>query len=496
MGKLPLNYSGHSLYRRGIPIDIKARLCRVLEQECKLHARMKCLAYELMEYMSHQLFNLVSYADYITEKDIEAFMRGSGYYVTYSDIINIVNRLDKDRDGRVSYLDFMSSLLMFKPLRSDFYERTMSPQMRAIRSEYPSYTRSFSAERTPITKKETSVQTEGKEEAVEIENKKMKYEAKEEYKEFSFKPKNEDIEIKPNMTDELAIFGAKRPLKGPPSDHETKEELKKPEDEEIKESRARRPKKEEKETLEIVDEQKTNEELKALLVDTEPIIEYHEPKQDSFTTPIKTTIASPEHPTTGVTPARVQADPLIIQKQSEFLLNFFKDQVEVDKLSERVREEVCVKGYGVKDFLRFFTGGLRETVSLLELREGLERQGVYRCYEELMITMKRYDLNRDGMLDNEEFEDMILPRDERYKEMLNKDNTNEIPKDLMRSLIDNEVQIELLRRDLDTYLKIYNCSLEDTFNILSQAQKGYITPLDVIFIITEIDERNDAGTKY
>eukprot|EP00826_Nyctotherus_ovalis_P020135 TRINITY_DN1629_c0_g1_i6.p1 TRINITY_DN1629_c0_g1~~TRINITY_DN1629_c0_g1_i6.p1 ORF type:complete len:440 (-),score=96.24 TRINITY_DN1629_c0_g1_i6:142-1461(-) len=408
-------------------------------------------------------------------------MRTHGYYATHNDLHNIVNRLDKDKDGRVSYLDFLESMMVFKFGRS---------ARAGVRSGYGEYRakRGSSVGRMLAGTKEASVQTE-----VDSPTKgKDASEVEEEHKEFSLKPKKES-EIQPNMTEEVS-YGLRRPPRKPPSTHEAETEIKQTVvDEEIKESRRRPPKQATKEPQEKIKEE-TNEELMKRIIDTEPVIDYTMVKTkeqaDSFKTPLKPSAQtlSPEHPTTGATPAKVEPDLLSFKKQCEFLISFFNEQLEIDRRTERTREKACTRGYAVQDLMCYFTRGLRESVSILELREGLEKQGIYKSYEELMIAMKRYDLNRDGALNRCEFEAMVLPKDNTYREMLGKGQLDEsaMPRELLQAIISNEMQIERLRSDFNTYLRIYNRSLRDVFNVLAQDQ-DYITADHVKGVLEDVE---------
>jgi len=182
--------------------------------------------------------------------------------------------------------------------------------------------------------------------------------------------------------------------------------------------------------------------------------------------------------------------PLKVLKSSngKKLAEFFKEQIEIDKQTEDVREWMCLHvDYNIRSVFKFFAS--EGVISITSLKKGLMNLGVFKSSKVLSIVMKRYDVNQDNGLSYEEFENMLIPGKEHYNKLLKervmneeemKKETKESLNKLMTTIIDNELHIEKIKRTAIKQLGINN--LIGEFTNLDKYNKGYLNAQEVLFI--------------
>eukprot|EP01022_Parablepharisma_sp_SALTPOND_P026574 TRINITY_DN64418_c1_g1_i1.p1 TRINITY_DN64418_c1_g1~~TRINITY_DN64418_c1_g1_i1.p1 ORF type:complete len:513 (-),score=64.72 TRINITY_DN64418_c1_g1_i1:2059-3597(-) len=495
-----------------LPIEVEVGLCKIFREEARLFGKLKPLKSDLASrtgYKVYQLFELVTSPKgrFITADNLRNFMRKHGFYALDVDVQSIIQRLDRDHDGKVSYMDFLDSLLPLWPKErypsTELIDRRkrqaetyfLSPQPRAgktyqsvisplrftnqrIRRPEDEYRPLQMGE--PLQKsQEFGVQTEREEaEAAETVQAQPAGEdtarqiAQEEYK------MDEEI-IEHRMLPQQEVEG--------------EFEEQKPESQEVEEEKEEAPMGEEEQPGEVVEAPTSppKELIARELAEEEPEI---------YKTPERPAPTSPEYPTTGETPAKTiepvkePVDPKLLKSRQESLARIFKNQLSIDKSTEEARERVCIKlDYNIKDAFNFFDLQGRDSVSLFELRKGLERLGIYRNTEELLNVMKRYDLDQNGSLSYEEFENMVTPQKEHYSNLLEKRVPKDKPgemvfmtetrilfKELMMLIVDNETIMEKIRRTASNYPGVSLSYLVDAFSASDWENKGYLTISEVL----------------
>ena len=459
-----------------IPIEVGVYLKRVLEEEANLIRNTKKLKVELRTpsyFKAYELFELLIDPGerYITGTSLRRFMRAKGHYILESGANYVLERLDKDKDGKASYVDFLESLAMFKDYISSSFEykrdwittiepRSWSPQVSAEK-KYEHLTKSARSE-----------------------HKILRY-PEEEFRPFNPQPNapSEKIEKTEGRKEKFLIEPKEKHLDSPL----------KIEDREV----IRKRKKEIGEKFTPVQEL-SSDEVKEEPVQMEPVKEEIEQSEEEkeleenkFITPRQPELKSPECPTTGETPLRSNLNNLIfpelVKARNELLVNLLKDQLFIDKFTEKKREQLYTEpDYNPKEAFKFFIDEKIDTVSLLELKHGLNKLGVYRCKEDLLMMMTRYDLNKDGMLSYQEFEAMLSPQKKIEKSFVEdkpfSESTKCSLKTLLYSIIENEVKVARIRSDIFKYAEENNLFLEHIFNDLEENKKEYLTIEDVSVI--------------
>eukprot|EP00826_Nyctotherus_ovalis_P035320 TRINITY_DN3027_c0_g1_i21.p1 TRINITY_DN3027_c0_g1~~TRINITY_DN3027_c0_g1_i21.p1 ORF type:complete len:452 (-),score=48.43 TRINITY_DN3027_c0_g1_i21:76-1431(-) len=353
-----------------LPLNISIGFRKLILEEVELIRRLRPFQLELTNcsgYKIYQLFELVveDKCRFITKQGLRCFMKKCGSFMLDADAAQIVQRLDRDRDGKVSYLDFLNSVLPGEICRNDKKESQLVEDHDAI-------------------KHKGSIPRE--DEAKRINN---------------------------------------------PTQEEGK---------------------------------------------------------DAFRTPERIGFGSPEYPTTGETPVKITTPtaPEQLQRYKQSLAKLFKYQLEIDKRAEELKERVCKQAdYSVKSVIILFTKEKRDSVSLYELKRGLNLLGVYSDTKELIDVMKRYDLDRDGAMNRGEFERMLLPLNKQLMKIqeekvdrrgLSKE-TMLLLQGLFLTIINNETAIEKMRHDMDNNTEIKITDLAETFKDLAQDSGLHIAEL-------------------
>lgn len=76
------------------------------------------------------------------------------------------------------------------------------------------------------------------------------------------------------------------------------------------------------------------------------------------------------------------------------------------------------------DAFRIFDVDYRGSITAADIREGLSAIGVFPTSDEVDLFLKRYDDNKDGRLNFNEFSDAFLSNDSYYSHMLNRRPSN------------------------------------------------------------------------
>ena len=120
---------------------------------------------------------------------------------------------------------------------------------------------------------------------------------------------------------------------------------------------------------------------------------------------------------------------------------------------------------------------------MLELKEGLDKLSIYRDDNTLLNFMRRYELSRNGSLNYEEFETMLMPQRTSYITMIKNrkidafcSETINLLKNFILIIIDNETKIQEIRK---YHLNLF---VADIFKSLDSKGKGYLSYDDVLFL--------------
>jgi len=478
-----------------LPLEVEIGVCKILKEEIRLSQSLKPLKLALAErsgYKIYQLFELVtgSSTRFITPINLKQYLKNYGIYALDTDLHAIIQRLDKDQDGKASYMDFLDSILPLWPrMRYSSIEIKEVPGRYRFSSPQPrTYPR---VEDLPLSRSE--IRSEA---PIKLENQRIR------------QPEDEFRPLQMSDEKNLSMDTGVQTLR-----NETQnQEIQANQQEEIKEKLPRGA--DEAVDLEQEKPQENEPEKQSEIQKNQPQepISTPPPKklmpreieenevENKYQTPEKQPLASPEYPTTGDTPERVyemseisKEDPKLIKSRQDSLARLFKTQLSTDKNAEDFKERVCIKlDYNPRDAFNFFDIYGKGSISLYELRKGIEALGINAISKNLILVMKRYDVDQNGCLSYDEFEEMVLPQKEYYRnlaasriprskpgEFVFKFDTKLLFKELMQAIIDTEYLAEKLRQTVvQGFSKDPNSYVIDAFSASSE-NKDHLTTQDV-----------------
>jgi Ca2+-binding EF-hand superfamily protein len=169
------------------------------------------------------------------------------------------------------------------------------------------------------------------------------------------------------------------------------------------------------------------------------------------------------------------------------MLRFFKKLISYETKAECQREGFAIMANThFVNIFRYFDYYQVGSIRPFDLKEGLNNLNVFVTQDEIRLIFKRYNMNKNDKFSYQEFSRMICPCREEYNSLLQGENSfkdSEVPastlkglSDLFRLLINNENQIENLRRSLtDRPLFV----VSEAFSVLKGKIKNYIIRQDV-----------------
>jgi len=472
------------LRKDDISIEVKGYLRRVLEEEANLIRNTKKLKVELTissYFKIYELFELLIDPGerYITGISLRRFMKAKGYYPLDFETSYVLDRLDKDKDGKAGYIDLLESLTIFKDYISSSFDykrdwitttepRSLPPQVSAEK-KYEHLTKSakskYKIARYPEKEfRPFNPQPNAPSEKIEgTERRKEK---------FLIEPKEKHLDS-PLKLEDLEVIRKKRNRSSVVNKKEVSEKFTP-----VRELSSDEVKGEPVQMEPVKEEIEQSEEEKEL-------------EENKFITPKQPELKSPECPTTGETPLRSNLNnsicPESAKARNELLVKLLKDQLFIDKFTEEKREQLCTQpDWNPKEAFKFFVSEKKDTVSLLELKHGLNKLGVYKSNEDLITMMTRYDLNKDGMLSYQEFEAMLSPQKKIEKFFVEDKPFSELTKcslkTLLYSIIESEVKVERIRNNIFNYAEKKYLFLGHIFDDLEKSKEEYLTIEDVSVI--------------
>lgn len=125
-----------------LPRDVEYALERLIMKELELIESMDRIKAEIHQSMgSNRVLQLFSMVDVlsrhnISRRSLSEFFENMGKHILEEDLESVMRRLDKDRDGLISYLEFLDAFLPFqraKIPRSDYAWRGREEREREKR---------------------------------------------------------------------------------------------------------------------------------------------------------------------------------------------------------------------------------------------------------------------------------------------------------------------------------------------------------------------------
>ena len=123
---LPAKYGQGATFSR-ISLDAEFLLTKLLENEVRYHRTLEALKRELIERADFNLMEAFRSLDkrnysHIDCNALYVFLKRNGYFICEMDTQHIMNRIDRDLDGILNYIEFVDAVLPFGP-----HSRNRSP---------------------------------------------------------------------------------------------------------------------------------------------------------------------------------------------------------------------------------------------------------------------------------------------------------------------------------------------------------------------------------
>ena len=173
--------------------------------------------------------------------------------------------------------------------------------------------------------------------------------------------------------------------------------------------------------------------------------------------------------------------------------NFLKKLMSIESQIEKIKIDLALNpDFNCEDAFRIFELDGREYLDKDDLKYGLNLIGIFPTEQELRLLMKRFDLQRHGVINYADFFDIVVPFEKQYRTMVEERmpnsccacrcldafsfNTVSTLKDLFNYIISAENEINDLRRGYGNL----RLKLRDIFGLLDYLRRGYFTNSDLI----------------
>lgn len=339
-----------------LPYDVEWSLSRVFDKEIEASRQIEMLKEELIKRYDFDLLDAFKKIDiyrlgHIDQEALTKFFQRNKIKVSDEDILALLRRMDRDRDGKVSYAEFGDVVTPLDP-----YYRVTSrvDERKSNRSANNSPTRS--SHRTPSRSRVTQ---------------------------------NGDLSpsiIKPRDSKVTDFSGyLERSVSRSPSRNESLSKSYVSEEKIRQVSPSRSDSRQYSPTRAL-------QRLSKAQVTWSPNISKVLGEDDGYRTPPR-----------GNSPARrsfsrERSSPLK-GREEEHLAEVLKDEIELDKQVEELRNELSLKSdFNLLDAFKVFDVNGRGAITAGEFEDGLKELGIYPTRDELYLIVRKFDKDSDGRL--------------------------------------------------------------------------------------------------
>ena len=473
-----------------LPFQVQSKLCSIFEGEWQLLQELRPLYEDLRSKPKFGAFFLFQFMDpnntyYLDAKYVHEFLRKQDQRLSMPEIYALLRRLDSDNDGLVSYLDFKYILCgdindpsLIVPDNKNYREGEIyKPKYYSPQPKSSMLVKYMSGEYSPVKimnlkgDQDDDIQHEVVSSIIKTEiipQEKNDSNIESDVNKESFK------EVKDESVDEI--------------NKESFEESKNEFTEEVKKELP-------KESYEEINEN-VSENIKE---------EFKSADSDNFKTPSITRKRENDarNSSPGIGSAiTAEQSPEVIKSKSKFVLysdwekdlvKIFNTQIAIDKGLDELKTELCSKSdFTLSAAYNFFDKKNRGSITTYELSVGLDELRIPHTSENLLLLMRRYDLDTDGNLNFEEFTRMLSPviakTSPKLKYTENKFSlgTKNLFCETLKFLIKTETVSGNLRRKTKGII----AELLDAFGKCDENKKGFLSKEDLF----ELMQRNNLET--
>lgn len=455
--------------------EVNFGLLRLLEKELELQCdlqRQRSVLEAFPGYSVYSIFQRVAAgsAYYVAPDGLLDFLQSNEIYVSGGDVTAIMRRLDKDGDGRISYLEFLDAFLpptRKEPATSPRTQRR-TPEER-VRSEPRRGESPREEEDRPLQIREDAAWRQGLERGIQTQAEE-KLEICHDLGRES--PEEEEEKARaPETAQEPARAFYQNPSPPLPQESKAQTEPIPP------------PPPQEAPAMNIVSKTAVTFQtpprpvLSASIRREEP---YSGSTVPSTSMKARMTQRIPEEPE--------EEDTSAVESE---LVRILRKQADIDSSLEERKIKVCIRhDFTPVDAFRMFDSAGDGVITLYEIRRTFDNLGVNYTRDGLYLLMKRYDQDLDGKLSIVEFERMIMPHQKEYADLIMSraatagrgetvfsDSTLTELKELFEQIMGAETAAEELRKDVMSAKSPLD--VVSAFKLCDAIGKGYLSVVDV-----------------
>ena len=161
------------------------------------------------------------------------------------------------------------------------------------------------------------------------------------------------------------------------------------------------------------------------------------------------------------------------------LKKLMKGLIQQEKELDRYREAICFRAdFTIKAVFSLFDKKKRQTVSDLEFERGLREFNIKTSANNIFLIYRHYDCNNDGLLTFSNFLEILSPRSQVHKNLLNNRGTFQLSqetKSLLTQIFLLVIELEQNADRLRKQLSSKNCTLIELFRIIDKSGTGVAT---------------------
>ena len=405
---------------------------------------------------------------YIEFEDLKKYLAKHEVYPNENDFERIIKRLDRNRDGKVSYSEFLDAFAL-EIMELGRESNNINNEWETV--EHNDIKKEFRSQLDMLN--EFNIPTKSDIPKLTMEMFSQTENRAEDY--FKSRIKDDYRNVTSSIYERQSLRKSNEEYKSPKSNNETASFPPTPES-----------------IAKHYNEKPFSYEQNTSFVGSNPMFSTTQ-KLPMYGTPSKHFFQSSQiSPSTAAT--SYFKNPLVFSNTSNLpidpeLMRILQAQMDITSEVEQAKIRLWLRhDFNLLEIFRLFdTSGL-ETITLFEFKKVLKKLDIRYNDTDVEILMKRYDQDRDGRLCVAEFERMVRPIEylslpkqnlsDGIKLPFSKD-TIELLRKLLEKLIESEGEIEELRREMFEKCKIGKFDVVEAFHKLDNLKKGSIYHTDV-----------------
>ena len=351
-----------------LPYDVEWALARVFDKEINAHLKIELLKEDLINRYDFDTLNAFKTVDAdrlgsLDHETLYQFFRSNKITVSDDDVLALLRRLDKDQDGKVSYAEFVDSVMPADP----YYKVARAERSPTRTQRSPSRARSIQGSPARSTRRT--------QDHISYSTTKGRNLSNLDYYEYL----NRSQSRSPKRSGSLSRSYVADDSRPSP----------------VRESISKK-----------LSFERDNDRLSRSQTSWSPRRSQaaRSPRRTQQASPSRSRIEEDRYrtPTRGrspiASPTRERASPLK-GNEEDHLAKALKEQIQLDKELEGLRNDLSLKSdFNLLDCFKVFDLYGRGYITSGEFEDGLKEFGVYPSRDELYLIFRKFDKDSDGLL--------------------------------------------------------------------------------------------------